>query len=214
LPITCVVGPDLELGVREHRVVPVYRLEVERLADPRRHRHRVDRYPAVDPRRRVAHEQRVRQRRGDVAAAHPRHDAVAREWELVERDACDQVLGERRRGEGREPLTHLRSERRPEELRVEALHEPLAHVGLLEHVGEQIVEVHDLDTAGRERRRERVVFVTRSPDPQDPVEEELAGGRRREAAELEARAVQHDPPERPDLRAHEAARGRPGVGIG
>ena len=50
-------------GVAEARMEAVDRLEVERLVLARRPEHRVDRDAAVDPRARVAHEQRVRQRR-------------------------------------------------------------------------------------------------------------------------------------------------------
>ena len=85
--------------------------------------------------------------RRDVPAAHARHDAVAGERQLVERHSGHQVLGEVGRGEGHQPLVHLGPERGTEQVGVEVLHEVGTHVGLLEHVGEQVVEVDDLDPA-------------------------------------------------------------------
>ena len=55
--------PVLEVGVGEHRVVAVDRGDVVGLEPAGRPEHRVDRDPAVDPARRVAGEQGVRQRR-------------------------------------------------------------------------------------------------------------------------------------------------------
>ncbi len=55
--------PPVELGVAEHRVIPIDRQHVERFAPPRRPVHRVDRDAVVDPAGGVTHEERVRQRR-------------------------------------------------------------------------------------------------------------------------------------------------------
>ena len=79
------------------------------------------------------------------------------------------------------------------------LHEASTHLGLLEHVGEQVVEVDDLDSARGERRREGVVLLPRPADPEHAVEEQLSSGRGCEPLQLESGPVQHHPSQPADL---------------
>ena len=101
--------PELEAAALEHRVGPVDRGHVECLAAAGRPVHRVDRDAAVDPARRVASEQRVRQgrqderrlvvdRRGDQRRLPERRQVEAG---LADGQAADEVPGQLIRGGSR-----------------------------------------------------------------------------------------------------------------
>jgi hypothetical protein len=198
-----VVRPD---GVRlggEQRVVAVDRVVVDALAPARPHGHRVDRHAVVDPRRRVAREQVVRQRRQDEAVErrHLRAERGARERQLVVGDAADQPIGQLDRRYGGQPLGDGRPEVGPEiDGGERARDHVVADRGLRERLGQQLLEVEDLDAAVGQRIGERVVLLAGALDPQDVVEQQRVLVARGQALELEVGPVEDDTPQRADLR--------------
>ncbi len=102
------------------------------------------------------------------------------------------------------------------ERRDRPIEHPLLGIRRLERLGEQLLEIHDLDAAVAHQVRERVVLLARSPDPQHVVEQELVvvvGG---QALELEIRPVDHHPSQLADLGMDAelpCGRGR-GLGLG
>ena len=112
--------PELEVGLGEHRVVAVDRGDVVGLAAAGRPVHRVDRHAAVDPARRVAGEQRVRQRRQHERCSRRRgrramSDDFAQRGEveagLGDRQPADEVRGELRPASGRRAVADLVDQR-------------------------------------------------------------------------------------------------------
>ncbi len=76
-----------------------------------------------------------------------------------------------------------------------------------ERLRKEVAEVQHLDPSLAQRLRQRVVLLAGPLDPQDVVEQQLLAVGGRQPLELEAGAVQHDPPQAPhfgiDVQAHD-----------
>ena len=80
-----------------------------------------------------------------------------------------------------------------------AADETSADPGVLERLGQQILEVQHGHAAGAERVGERVVLLPGALHPQHVVEQELVLVGRRQPLELAAGPVEDDPPQDADL---------------
>ena len=206
--------PELEVGaVVEHRVGAVDRGHVVRLEPARRPVHRVDRDAAVDPARRVAREQRVRQRRQDEGRGRvlERGGGSRRtpspHWSRSmsvssDREAADQVVGQlvRRHVATAPAAPRRRATSRPcTRTPTSSISSGVAFVGRGQRLGEQVAEVGDLDAALAHPRHELVVLVLRALHPQHVVEEQLVVVRRCQPLQAELRPVHHHLPQLADL---------------
>ena len=79
---------------------------------------------------------------------------------------------------------------------------------------QNIRQEQDLDAAGAQHRRERVVLLLGPADPRDAVEQQLVVVARGEPLELRSRPVQQNHAQRPDLAVHAGHRLRIGGEVG
>jgi hypothetical protein len=207
------VAPHLLAGTGEQRMAAVDRAHVQGLAPARRVGHVVDADAAVDPARGVAREEVVGQRREHEGQPVDRGgEPGGRERELVERDAADEHL---RQALGRElvhPAAQALAQPRTEvDVAQRAFQYGAAHAVDRQRLGQQLLEVEDLDAPPAQGVGEGVVLLARAADPRQVVEEQLVLVGRRQTPQLEVGAVEDDTPQRADLRAHvQASDGRGG----
>jgi hypothetical protein len=208
--------PDVHAAARrKQRVKAVDRLQEHRLRAAGRLRHRVEGDPVVDPARGVALEDEVRQRRqeqlirpgGFVGEAFALH-------EVRLRDAADQVVGDLGRRCRLAPLPPAPGEVEADVALVEhAVKHPGARLGQLEHLGQELFRVEDLDSPVAHDADEGVVLLLRAFDPDDVVEEQLLGVRRRQPRVLTARPVDEYLVQLPDLGIDAEPRRRSSLGL-
>ncbi len=187
----------------EEGVEAVDSLQVGRLAPAGPERHRVEAHAAVHPGGGVPGEEVVRQRW--------QHEALRAEdvgpqapggvgGELVEGRAADQV-GRHRLGVG--SLQGVAHHSGQVLAQVALVDDPVEQPGpgllVLHRLGQQVVDVEDLDPLLDEGVGERVVFLAGHLHPEDVVEEQVVTVARGEAAELEAGSVQEHPAQGPHL---------------
>ena len=204
-----VVAPHLLARTGEERVAAVDRAEVQGLASPRRVGHVVDAHAAVDPARRVAGEEVVGQRRDHESEPVDRGgQAAGREGKLVEGDAADEDLRQTRGCQLAEPAAQAAAQSRAQiDLAQRLVDEPGGHAVDRERLGQQLLEIEDLDATPAQSVGEGVVLLTGPADPGNVVEQQLVLVGRGEAAQLEVGAMEDDAPQRADLRAHVQASG-------
>ena len=191
----------VELLGREHRMEAVDRLDDHRLRLAGRLRHRVDRDAVVDPARRVALEQEVRQRREQHARRVGRlpHEPDVL-FDVGLGDAADQEVRDLRRLGRLDPLAGaLRGGDADLALVEDVVAHPVLHLGLDQRLGEQLLGLEHLDAALAHHLAEHVVLGLGAADPQHVVEQQLLGVRRRQRRVLEARPVDHDLAQLADL---------------
>ena len=158
-------------------------------------RHRVERHPVEDPRRRVALEEEVRQRRQD----HVERAGGARR--AARRPRRSPPWSSRRSGSPRllrrSPRRPFASADRPDTGRPRARRargrasSPCPRATRASR--QQVLGVEDLDAALAHHLDERRVLDLRLADPDHVVEEQLLGVGRRQPALLEARAGERSP---------------------
>ena len=185
--------PDLDAGVAEARMEAVDRLEVERLVLARGPEHRVDRHAAVDPRARVAHEQRVRERRQDEVGRPQRAPDRGRRCRPAARPAS-----RRPSGASRAPRRASRSSTpsaRRAKIVVTSSGRSLRCSSHSRAVASASVSVSRSWKSSTSTPRdahqvdERVVLLARAARPDHVVEQQLVAVRRRQPLVREVRAV-------------------------
>ena len=177
---------------------------------PRRHGQRGHRHLVAHPHRGVAGEQQVGQRRDDeVAAVHDLVGQAAAAAQLVVRETGDergrQVLGiQPGQMAGGRPLQG-RAQPRVVDRGADELG---PRGGEAQDLGEQLVQVEDLDAALGQGCGERVVLLLRPVHPRDAVEEQLVVVPGGESPQLRPGAMQQDGAQPADLAAGPHARTR------
>ncbi len=143
------VVPDVEVGAGEHRVPAVDGLVVDRLRDPGRAAHRVDRHPAVDPAGGVPLVKQVRQRREHepVRVKRVEGDALRHRPEFGDLplgDPAGQVPGQLGRAQPVHRRPQGRGGQRPVPARVEQpVKDVAAGLGDVQGLGQQVAVVVD-----------------------------------------------------------------------
>ena len=168
--------PDGELLGGEHRAEPVDGLHDHGLRLAGRLGHRVDRDPVVDPARRVALEQEVRQRRQQHrrrVGGLPHQPRVPSHVGLG--DPADQELGHHRRIRGPDPLGGpLRGGDADLALVQDVPAHPVPGLRAGQRLGQQVLGLEHLDAAVAHRLAEHVMLGLGPRHPQHVVEEQLA----------------------------------------
>ncbi len=203
-----VAPPDVDLA-GEVRMELVDRRGEDRLLVPRRPVQRVERHAAVDPARRVARVQRVRQRRQQVFGGAGRflddleRLAAVRFGEVVRRQAADQRLGELAVVQALEVAAQLVDEAQAHlvghDLVVE---DPLLALGHRHRLGQQVVHFHHLDAAVAHLGDEVEVVALGVLDPQHVVEQQLVAVGRRQARVRHPGRADHHLAQLADFRVH------------
>jgi hypothetical protein len=210
------VAPHLLARPREERVAAIDLRHVQGLAPARGVGHVVDAHAAVHPARRVPREDVVGQRREHEGQPVDRcGQAAGRERELVDGDASDEHLRQSLRRQLTQPPAQAAAQPRAQvDLAQRLVDQRRADAGDRQGLGQQLLEIEDLDAAPAQGCREGVVLVARAADPRQVVEQQLVLVGRRQAAQLEVGAVEDDTPQRADLRADVQATGGRGGGGG
>ena len=185
--------PDRELLGREHRVEAVDQLHDHRLGDARRFRHRIDGHAVVDPARRVALEQEVRQRRQQHAGRISRlPDQTRVLFDIRPGDPADQKVRDLHGICGLHPIDRTARRRDPDlTLAQDVLATQSFASGLTNASARRCSASNTSTLRSRITSTERIMFRLGLAHPQHVVEEQLLGVGRCEPAVFEPRAVHH-----------------------
>ena len=152
--------------------------------------------PSIDPARRVALEQEVRQRRqqhaGRVGRLPHQPDVLAATsaWVIppIRNSATSPASAASAHSRARSAAAMPTSR----SLRM-WLADPVPGPGLVQRLGQQVLGLEDLDAAVAHHLAEHVVLGLGPGDPDHVVEQQLPGVGRGQAGVLQARPVHHDP---------------------
>jgi hypothetical protein len=199
------VVPDIEISLGEHRVPAVDGFVADRLRDPGRAAHRVDRHPAVDPAGGVPLVEQVRQRREDkvVRVQRVEGDALRFRPELGDLpfgDPAGQVPGQLSRAQPVHRGAQGSGGQRAVPARVEQpVQDVVAGLRDVQGLGQQVAVVVDQHAPGAQRAGERVVLGLGPAHPQHVVEQQVGDVVGSQPLELQIGAVQDHLPQAADL---------------